>query len=512
MSGSRNGAELACVESDVLPLRARTRSGIDFSPREEIWAFRDGVTGVHINFESLIPLVSTQMLVSFKLALIWLFQNRASGTCIAVYSTFLHFLRSMPTTEMPLAEVSSIDIINYRAQLSGPQINRLRTLSGLLRRWHSMKIVGVNDDVILLLESLRLKSHPAGEAVRTMCPIDGPLSQIEDESFQDGLNAAYAMGTLRDDEFFATWITRALGHRPCQSAALKVCDLVVVTHEDQSVEYTIRIPRAKQRDRIHPRESFKVRPLISQIGATLNDYVQRVRVQFSATLDDPSEAPMFPRSDPVGSPGYEYHRTGNEMSSLIVKSINKLQAWSERTGAPLHVFPTRLRRTVGTRAAQEGHSELVIAEILDHSNIASAAYYVEAVPEIAARIDAAVAKTLGPIALAFQGIAPDCVASESDPLHGQIIDLRIDQTGASMGGCHGNGNCSFAAPVACYTCRSFKPWIDGPHLAVLEHLLGRRERQLESGDQRIASVNDRSILAVAEVINLCAQQLEGDAS
>lgn len=509
MSGSRNGAELACVESDVLPLNARTRTGIAFSPRDEIWKFRDGVTKVHINFECLIPLVSSQLLSSFKLTLIWLFQNRAPSTCTNAFWTFLHFLRALPTTPKPLAEVSSMDIINYRAQLSGSQINRLRTLSGLLRQWHSMKLAGIKDDVTSLLGSLRLKAHPNGEAVRTMCPIAGPLSQIEDESLQDALNAAYSNGTLRDDEFFATWITRALGHRPCQSAALKVCDLVVVVHEDQSVEYTIRIPRAKQRDRIHPRESFKVRPLISQIGEPLNDYLQRVQEKFFTALDDPSKAPMFPRSDPHGSPGYEYHRTGHEMSRLIVKSINKLHAWSERTGARLHVFPTRLRRTVGTRAAQEGHGELVIAEILDHSNIASAAYYVEAVPEIAARIDAAVAKSLGPVARAFQGISPDCVASEGNPMHGQIIDLRLDQTGASMGGCHGNENCSFAAPVACYTCRSFKPWIDGPHLAVLEHLLRQRERQLALGDQRIASVNDRSILAVAEVISLCAQQLDG---
>ncbi|HEY2606133.1 MAG TPA: site-specific integrase, partial [Paraburkholderia sp.] len=54
-----------------------------------------------------------------------------------------------------------------------------------------------------------------------------------------------------------------------------------------------------------------------------------------------------------------------------------------------------------------------------------------------------------------------------------------------------------------YTCNSFEPWLDGPHEQVLEYLIVERERLIAAGDARIASINDRTILAVAEVIQLC---------
>jgi len=76
-----------------------------------------------------------------------------------------------------------------------------------------------------------------------------------------------------------------------------------------------------------------------------------------------------------------------------------------------------------------------------------------------------------------------------------------------------HGFCGFLKPVACYTCRSFEPWVDGPHEAVLDHLLAERERLLLTTDSRIASINDRTILAVAEVVHRCEQaRREKDAS
>ena len=85
----------------------------------------------------------------------------------------------------------------------------------------------------------------------------------------------------------------------------------------------------------------------------------------------------------------------------------------------------------------------------------------------------------------------------------RIVDLRIDRSGAPMGSCGTHSFCGFSAPIACYTCKSFQPWLDGPHEAVLSHLLDRRQVLLDTTDKRVASINDRTILAVAEVIRQC---------
>jgi len=77
-----------------------------------------------------------------------------------------------------------------------------------------------------------------------------------------------------------------------------------------------------------------------------------------------------------------------------------------------------------------------------------------------------------------------------------------------MGNCGSHAFCSLMAPVACYTCRSFQPWQDGPHEAVRDFLLAERERLLHESDARIASVNDRTILAIAEVVRQCRERTE----
>lgn len=63
--------------------------------------------------------------------------------------------------------------------------------------------------------------------------------------------------------------------------------------------------------------------------------------------------------------------------------------------------------------------------------------------------------------------------------------------------------CGLAAPLACYTCFYFNPWLDDIHEALLESLIKDRDELLQEADPRIASINDRTILAVADVVNQC---------
>ena len=74
-----------------------------------------------------------------------------------------------------------------------------------------------------------------------------------------------------------------------------------------------------------------------------------------------------------------------------------------------------------------------------------------------------------------------------------------------VGNCGQFGFCGLLAPVACYTCRSFEPWLDGPHERVLDFLIAERDRLLLQTDKRVASINDRTILAVAEVVRKCTE-------
>ncbi len=287
---------------------------------------------------------------------------------------------------------------------------------------------------------------------------------------------------------------------------MKVCDVIRKRDKTGALRYSVRVPRAKQ-GLARPRMQFKVRSLIKEIGAPLYEYAKRVQARFRGKLPDPRMAPLFPAFEWSQAPaGFEYHRTSASLNASLRRGLEVLQVRSERTGGRLNIAAIRFRRTLGTRAAQEGHGELVIAEMLDHTDTQNVGIYVAAVPEIAERIDRAVALELAPLAQAFTGriVRNEAEAIRGDEPRSRILDLRIDRSGRPMGSCGQYADCHFSAPVACYTCRSFQPWADGPHEAVLSFLLERRDRLLPH-DQRMASIHDRTILAVAQVVQACQQ-------
>ncbi|MDH2917320.1 MAG: site-specific integrase, partial [Gallionella sp.] len=364
------------------------------------------------------------------------------------------------------------------------------------------------DDAVALLGQLRIKGNQKGEAVLTMDSENGPYTDIELGAIRSALDAAYASNDISLGDYLLVWLFMALGQRPIQYAALKVCDVATELAKDGATLYTLRVPRAKQRGRVS-RELFSQRVLIPQIGEKLVRYAEEVRSEYSAIIADSDHVPLFPEkisrhNEPLG---FEHHRTSQSLASMLASILNKLNVLSERTGEQLHVTATRFRRTVGTRAAEEGHGELVIAELLDHTDTQNVGVYVQATPEIVKRIDKAVAMHMAPLAQAFAGIiiSDESTATRKNDPRSRICDPKFEPSMKPMGNCGKHGFCDSLAPISCYTCRSFEPWLDGPHEAVLNHLISERDRLMAESDARIASINDRTILAVAEVVRRCEE-------
>ena len=405
---------------------------------------------------------------------------------------------------------ASAAIINYRSSLDAANEYYLGIVKVFLQKWHRLGYPGIDGDAIALFKELRIKGNPKGVAVATMDPVMGPFTNIELEAIQATLNNTYSEAGMAEADFLLAWLFMALGQRPSQYAALKVRDIIAVPLADGTVTYILQVPRAKKRN-AGLRSTLKSRELVPQIGELVWAYAIKVTARYKGVLSDPSNAPLFPQMRSTYVQGhFAYHQTGKQLGNGLTQSLEALSVMSERTGEPLHITPVRFRRTFGTRAAQQGHGELVIAELLDHSDTQNVGVYVASVPEIAARIDKAIAFELAPLAQAFQGmlIADESQATRGTDASSRIVDLRIDKS-TPMGSCGQHSFCGFNAPISCYTCKSFQPWLDGSHEAVLEKLLERRERLLDTAGPTIAAVNDRTILAVAEVIQLCQAFRDG---
>jgi integrase len=482
------------------PETARTRSGVAFSPAEDVWKYRDGVKTIRLGFDAVSAPDSIRE--SFKRVLTWYAENESPSHVINLFSRFKHFASAIGLMEDP---ITSIHLINYRSMLTVRNEWYVGALSGLFKRWHAMCVPGISDDATEYLRKIRIKGNRKGEAVQTMDPLKGRFTDVELEGVRSALQTAYVSGVVDKGAYVLALMFIALGPRPVQLASLKVCDLEVCTTQTDT-SYFLRVPRAKKREPM-ARSSFKRRPLIRKLGELLHEYAEEVRQSFAGILDDASHAPMFParRRRDIEPPGFVYHRTSTALSHWFHITIGNLLVHSERTGERLHLNPTRFRRTLASRAADEGHGEFVIADMLDHEDTQNVGPYVEASQGMMERIDRAVALRLAPLAQAFAGkiIADEVQAQRAGDPTSRIREPRCHDS--PVGNCGQFGFCGLLAPVACYTCRSFEPWLDGPHEAVLEYLIAERDRFLAHTDKRIAAVNDRTILAVAEVVRRCSE-------
>lgn len=491
----------------VVPESVTTRGGAVFATAGTTWEVREAAVMVRLLFEKLPPL-SRPFLTAFQATLVWYARNASIWHFRNMFqraSNLFDFKFEIARTA--IGEISATDILNFRSHLGVAQEYKLGAVSGFLEKWHALGYAGISDDAIHQLGQLRLKGNPKGVDVATRHPIKGPFTDIELEALQSGLNTAYGKGLVSDAEYALCWLFMALGQRPVQYALLKVCDVTRIDGAGGTGSYGINVPRAKQRHG-KPRAEFKFRVLTPQIGKHVYNYAQRVKTLFDGKLLDPNQAPLFPSAEVSNAPdGFAYHPTSQAVGQMLVDVLDRLSVVSERTGTFVHVSAKRFRTTVGTRAAQEGHSELVIAELLDHSDTQNVGVYVKATPEIVARINRAMAMYMAPLAQAFAGklIEGPAEATRAFDPASEIRAPGITGGFKAMSSCGKEGPCGFLKPIGCYTCGSFEPWLDGPHEQVLEHLLARRDQQMMTTDPRIASINDRTIYAVAQVVALCAE-------
>jgi integrase len=415
------------------------------------------------------------------------------------------------TNALELFSVESL--ISYRVLRGKHGEARLAKVRTFIRKWNALGYAGIPSDALHVLGKWSLSGGERGTPIRSMCPETGPLTDIEMDAVLTGAIEAYKDGALSLFDISLAMTVIMTGRRPVQITALKICDL----HE-KSGKYFLDVPRAKQRAEGGWRKTFKQVPLVEDLWLLLKQQASAVYREFckhtDISLELMRQLPLFPNYAAFDGTEDLSIQLAGDMLHFRVEALNVLMARvaltlnvvSERTGDPIRMNAYRFRYTLGTNLGREGKGEYVIAEALDHTDTQHTGVYVKNLPEIVERIDKAVAYQLAPIAQAFQGIV---IRSENQAKRGGDPSSRISNGAANLGSCGSYGFCSALAPIACYTCRHFQPWLDGPHESVLNHLQKERDRVLElTGDRKIASVNDRLILAVADLVLRCKQMKE----
>tara|TARA_R110000796_G_scaffold186678_2_gene303582 strand:+ start:6452 stop:8032 length:1581 start_codon:yes stop_codon:yes gene_type:complete len=461
--------------------------------------------------------ISGHVLDGFLKALSFFARNLSAGHTAECADRFLHFLKTTGAEE-----ITEVALINYRASLTPDKESYLGRMRTLLRKWHQLQYPGVTDEVIQLLDQWRLKGAPKGEVIKRLDPVVGPLTEIELQAFNEAVVGGFELGRITLKELAICLVISNTGRRPVQISHLRLCD--VMSNQNQKGEplYVLNIPRAKQRADF--RTYFKAFAISQDLFAVIQAQAKLAALEAEHCLGfklqdrDRQQIPLFPNLKAIScvqSPD-EFRRLIQtdmlhirrlEVTRTIQGVASRLGIRSERTGETLNITSQRFRYTTGTRAAREGFGVLVIAEILDHSDTQNSGVYVKNIPEHAERLDEAIGFQLAPYAQAFAGVLVD---SEKYAQRGDDVTSRIRTgEGQGIGTCGEHGFCGSNVPIPCYTCMHFQPWVDGPHEEVYKDLTAERVRIKDvTGDLQVASVLDRSLLAVADVITRCQKRRE----
>lgn len=489
-----------------------------FQPLSDTWTLS---RNAKIRLVPVAGLVTPDFLKSFRWSIYQLAIKFSPSHARNTTDHFLNYCRfTYATTGHELSEIKLVDALNFQNSLTGDRKWLMQYLKIVSIRIGRSGLLGIESKALDFFKSTRFESNVTGQAVRTKDASKGALTALEIEALDACSIAAFEDGRITLEEYALFSISRALGSRPIQITDLKRCDFQTFSDPNEYRRFVLNLPRRKQRNGDERfRGDFRVYQLTRNVGEILQEYLRQSEIRILEEIPDCTQAelsqfPMFPywgqlqRASKEGNArslighGDAFHRTASRVSVKICAIADSCAAPSERTGV-LDVFPTRFRRTVGTRAAAEGASELEIACLLDQTNSTSAKIYTENVLENALAIDKAVSFQLAPLAQAFAGTL---VRSERQARRGEDVESRVRiDTGEPVGSCGNYSFCSTSVPIGCYTCRHFQPWRDAPHEQLLEHLVARRAEVLRTtGDMSIAAATDRSIFAVAEVVKLCA--------
>lgn len=482
-----------------LPARVSTRSGASFDPRGDVWEWPDGPYICHVDFKR-VSEIGLPFKESLKAVLVSFVR---SYSAIYVKNLFVAFIHLLETTNKNSEFLIDENVIGeYRARLGTHEKSRVGVLNSLLQKWVKLQLPGVTVECANYLRESKKPGNIKGEAVLTRDPVTGPFTENEYTALNSAVNAAYGKGELPLWALLLTRLLLACGGRIAQYAALKLGDFEAATS-------VLKLPQAKT-GLEHARASFLEFDLSAQTSQLIVTYREELIANGKT-----NESPFFP-ADIIMPNGprkeirsdtdlFFGHCRPTTLSTWLTQQLSGLAPPTSRLDfAPLPINPQRFRYTLGTRMAEEGASQMVIAERLGHVDLQNVKCYTSASPKIVENYDKALHKFLAPLALAFKGrlVEDEINSTHKGSAGSRIHDFRVSDKG--LGSCAGKGaGCGFDKPVACYSCFRFEPWLDAPHKKVLLRLEADRLRW--GSDDRMAAVNDEPIRAVKEVISLCEQ-------
>jgi len=399
--------------------------------------------------------------------------------------------------------ISASALMDYRSLLAREQLHYLGHVAAFLKFWVARGYAGVDRDVLQFFNSIKIPGNVKGAAVRSHHPTKGPFTDLELQSITLAAREAHREGRVSRQDFAILLILTATGSRPGQVSMLVCADLL--PPEPGSPAARLLVPSLKKRTR---KRLARERVIPGELAVLLRELVRERSCDERFWGIPVDRRPIFAAEATAFVSLGHAHIGRDGVNRALGRLQRALRLRSARTGAPINLAPRRFRSTLGTRAADAGHPPVLIAHLLDHTDLQHVGVYVESRGSIQDRMDAALHGRAEPLAGLFTGTV---IADEAKSGVGEAPSRRITAAvGSDVGTCAGPLSCARLAPLACYTCAAFRPWRDAPHEDLLHSLIEERRMLLADGiAPQVAGANDAIIMAVAEVADRCRAMQTG---
>ncbi|EAN6705633.1 tyrosine-type recombinase/integrase [Salmonella enterica] len=304
-------------------------------------------------------------------------------------------------------------IIQYQNMQLANKPSYFRGLRPFFTKWFELGYPGIDESAVEIVKHFDLKIKKAGQPILQDDPTVGPLTKEEHTSLIKAMSHAYSIGELSLSDYAISLLISLTGRRPQQLVMLKYKDLLQKNLDNGKVEYLLSVPRVKQMGK---QLQYRELPIISEVASIVqlqaNNSVRLVEQTLGKTLDDHAKGkvPVFLNeeklpdldiTDPFFLESNKLYAKTTIANVALKSIVNNGKVISNRTGSLLNITPRRLRYTIATMLAKDGHNANTIAELLDHSSTSSAGIYVKNLADSVERIDSAVSEQLSFIADVF---------------------------------------------------------------------------------------------------------------
>ncbi|ADI30231.1 site-specific integrase [Methylotenera versatilis] len=505
---------LAQIVDQPLPEAVKSRDGAVFDSRQDHWKYKAIGKDVSCNF-TLLPEVTPKFLHGFKQALIDCTINLTGNSVQRSFNDTVNLLRFLKARrESAIDELSFEDFAQWVLSSQSAE-KRGAANRSFYQGWARRHYPGMSTEMVHNYPIC--KQGDIGVAVSIKDPRKGPFDDQEFEALLEGINHGLESGDVELNRALALRIIALLGIRPGQLALIKCCDV----SKDKYGRVILRVPLIKGKGQ-GVRDELRSFPLEPTTGEVLWDHCEAIKAAFSLLLSDTGDAPLFPEESSDFAtrsyvPGLAYHTTDLIMTKRIIKTMNKIEAYSVRLGGEnIPGSAVRFRRSFAQRGADEGIDIFTLAHLMGHRDAKNVKVYFEITDRIRANFSKKIAFQMAPLARAFdeQLRILSNEAEATRPISvSRIPDLRLDEYGnlKMLASCSSCSQCGLLRPISCYAgCRSFEPWLDADHEAVLDRMLADREQRMEV-DERIAKIRDHAILGCAQIVLRCRDILGQEA-